>query len=130
MVQTYLAFPRYSKKVVGGDGDIWCSKCKIKVETPISRFLIHYEVEDNTGSAVFVSLDSQVQKLVRHTASQLMNGSEITQLSIYSLITLEYQHVYQPVYSLITLEYQHVYQPVYVNLISTIHNFAECCKRR
>ncbi|KAI3929958.1 hypothetical protein MKW98_004112, partial [Papaver atlanticum] len=33
---TYVSCIHCRKKVVGDDGDIWCSKCEIKVEKPIS----------------------------------------------------------------------------------------------
>ncbi|XP_026449786.1 uncharacterized protein LOC113349952 isoform X2 [Papaver somniferum] len=46
-----------------------------KVDMPIARFLLCFEMEDNTGSTVFVTMDSEVQKLVRHTAYVLIEGS-------------------------------------------------------
>ncbi|KAI3854876.1 hypothetical protein MKW92_004097 [Papaver armeniacum] len=33
----YLACLRCSKKVMGDDGDLWCTKCESKVEMPIAR---------------------------------------------------------------------------------------------
>lgn len=82
----YLTCTRCSRKFVGDDGDPWCAKCEAKVETPISRFLLLFEVEDNTGSAIFLALDSEVQKL-------------ITELSLYFPSNLEYQPLYAPVYT-------------------------------
>ncbi|KAI3856448.1 hypothetical protein MKW98_008900 [Papaver atlanticum] len=72
----YLACHRCSKKVMGDDGDLWCTKCEAKVELPIARFMVRFEVEDHTGTTVFVALDSEVQKLVRATAAELTGASE------------------------------------------------------
>ncbi|KAI3903570.1 hypothetical protein MKW98_032224 [Papaver atlanticum] len=38
------------------------------------QFLLRFGVEHNTGSAVFVTLDSELQKLVHHTAYKLIGG--------------------------------------------------------
>ncbi|XP_026394047.1 probable replication factor A 73 kDa subunit [Papaver somniferum] len=67
----YLTCHRCSKKVMGDDGDLRCTKCEAKVEMPIARFMVRFEVEDHTGTTVFVALDSEVQKLVRSTATEL-----------------------------------------------------------
>ncbi|XP_026457272.1 uncharacterized protein LOC113357989 isoform X1 [Papaver somniferum] len=56
----YLACHRCSKKVMGDDGDLWCTKCEAKVEIHIARFMVCFEVEDHTGTTVFVALDSEV----------------------------------------------------------------------
>ncbi|KAI3991382.1 hypothetical protein MKX01_034701 [Papaver californicum] len=65
----YLAFPRCSKKFFGEDDELWGTKCEGKV-------MVRFEVEDPSGSAVFEALDSEVQKLVRHTAAELTGTSE------------------------------------------------------
>ncbi|KAI3885047.1 hypothetical protein MKW98_002439 [Papaver atlanticum] len=43
---------------------------------PIASYMLRFEVEDHNGTIVFVALDSEVQKLVRHTASELIGTSE------------------------------------------------------
>ncbi|KAI3905916.1 hypothetical protein MKW98_030491 [Papaver atlanticum] len=65
----YLAYPRCTKKFAGDDAS------EAKVDMPIARFVLRFEMEDNTGSTVFVTMDREVQKLVRHTASALIGGS-------------------------------------------------------
>ncbi|XP_026417625.1 replication protein A 70 kDa DNA-binding subunit C-like isoform X2 [Papaver somniferum] len=72
----YLDCHRCSKKVMGDDGDLWCTKCDAKVQMPIARFMVRFEVEDHTGTTVFVALDSEVQKMVRSTAAELIGASE------------------------------------------------------
>ncbi|KAI3913468.1 hypothetical protein MKW98_003947 [Papaver atlanticum] len=61
----YLSCHRCSKKVLGDDGELWCTK-----------YMLRFEVEDHTGTTVFVVLDSEVQKLVcsythRHVKGKL-----------------------------------------------------------
>ncbi|KAI3859336.1 hypothetical protein MKW98_007717 [Papaver atlanticum] len=58
----YLACSCCSKKVVGDDEGLWRSKFKTKIEMLISRFLLLlcFEVEDKTGSTIFIALDSEV----------------------------------------------------------------------
>ncbi|RZC88148.1 hypothetical protein C5167_015946 [Papaver somniferum] len=36
-LSSYLACPRFSKKVLDDNGGFWCSKCKTKVHMPIAR---------------------------------------------------------------------------------------------
>ncbi|KAI3830564.1 hypothetical protein MKX03_029216 [Papaver bracteatum] len=38
--------------------------------------MVRFEVEDHTGTTLFVALDSEVQKLVRSTATELTGASE------------------------------------------------------
>ncbi|MCL7052289.1 hypothetical protein MKW94_021463 [Papaver nudicaule] len=61
----YQACPRCSKKVAGDSDDLWCTKCETKVVMPVARFLVRFEVQDHTDTAIFVALDSEVQNLVR-----------------------------------------------------------------
>ncbi|KAI3942422.1 hypothetical protein MKW98_013074 [Papaver atlanticum] len=61
---------------MGDNGDLWCTKCEAKVEMPNTRFMVRFEVEDHTGTTIFVALDSEVQKLVRSTAVELIGASE------------------------------------------------------
>ncbi|KAI3985997.1 hypothetical protein MKX01_039079 [Papaver californicum] len=86
----YLTCPRYSKKVLGDDGDLWCTKFESKVEMPFLHLtnasvygyffhhmlILRFEVEDHTGTTVFVALDSEVQKLVCQAAAKLIGASE------------------------------------------------------
>ncbi|KAI3898738.1 hypothetical protein MKW98_000851 [Papaver atlanticum] len=72
----YLACPRCSKKVLGDNGDLWCTKCEAKVDMPIARYMLRFKVEDHTGTTVFVALDSEIQKLVRLTAAELIGTYE------------------------------------------------------
>ncbi|XP_026408763.1 replication protein A 70 kDa DNA-binding subunit C-like isoform X1 [Papaver somniferum] len=51
----YLALPPCSKKVMGDDGDLWCTKCESRVEMPIARFMVRFEVDHHTGTTVFVA---------------------------------------------------------------------------
>ncbi|KAI3890782.1 hypothetical protein MKX03_028764 [Papaver bracteatum] len=63
--------------------------------------MVRFEVEDHTGSTVFVALDSEVQNLVRQTAAELIGETEdnaksavisglskILQQAVYFQITL------------------------------------------
>ncbi|MCL7031292.1 hypothetical protein MKW94_012464 [Papaver nudicaule] len=56
----YLACPRCSKKDFSEDCDLWFNKCETKVDMPVARFMVRFEVEDNTRTAVFIALDSEV----------------------------------------------------------------------
>ncbi|KAI3858273.1 hypothetical protein MKW98_021693, partial [Papaver atlanticum] len=85
----YLACTWCSKKVVGYDGDQWCSKCETKVETPISWFLLRFEIEDNTGSAVFLALGSEVQKLAIAKKAMISGFSQILNNDMDFQITLD-----------------------------------------
>ncbi|KAI3970034.1 hypothetical protein MKW92_007346 [Papaver armeniacum] len=80
----YLACTRCSKKVMGDNGHLWCTKCEFKVELPIARFMVRFEVEDHTGTTVFVALDSEVQKLVLSTAAELIGASEVKRRTLFS----------------------------------------------
>ncbi|MCL7049543.1 hypothetical protein MKW94_030510, partial [Papaver nudicaule] len=67
----YQACPRCSKKVAGDSDDLWCTKCETKSHNNHvcylirCRFLVRFEVQDHTDTAIFVALDSEVQNLVR-----------------------------------------------------------------
>ncbi|KAI3917470.1 hypothetical protein MKW92_039359 [Papaver armeniacum] len=82
-----------SSCVLGDDDDLWCTKCEAKVDMPIARYMLRFEVEDLTGTTVFAALDSEVQKLVRHAASELIGTSEILHKAVDFQITLNsFQH--------------------------------------
>ncbi|KAI3909560.1 hypothetical protein MKW98_013977, partial [Papaver atlanticum] len=72
----YLACPRCSKKVLSDNGDLWCNKSKAKVDMPIARYMLRFEVEYHTGTTVFVALDSEIQNLVCLTVAELIGTSE------------------------------------------------------
>ncbi|RZC73654.1 hypothetical protein C5167_049133 [Papaver somniferum] len=48
-----------------------------KVDMPIARFNLRFEVEDHAGAPVFVALDSQVQKLVCQKAAELIGAMKL-----------------------------------------------------
>ncbi|MCL7047489.1 hypothetical protein MKW94_011407, partial [Papaver nudicaule] len=84
----YQACPRCSKKVAGDSDDLWCTKCETKVVMPVARFLVRFEVQDHTDTAIFVALDSEVQnlenakELVMTEFSQLLNKAMDYQVTI------------------------------------------------
>ncbi|RZC54392.1 hypothetical protein C5167_013259 [Papaver somniferum] len=39
----YLACPRCSKKVLDDNGDLWCTKCEVKVDMPIARYMLRFK---------------------------------------------------------------------------------------
>ncbi|RZC77284.1 hypothetical protein C5167_001437 [Papaver somniferum] len=73
----YLAFPRCSEKILGENGNLWCTRCEGKVDMPIARFNLRFEVEDHAGATVFVALDSQVRKLVRQKEAGLIGATKL-----------------------------------------------------
>ncbi|KAI3969926.1 hypothetical protein MKX01_038394, partial [Papaver californicum] len=68
----YFTCHQCSKKVVGDDCNFWCTKCEAKVD----MFMFHFEVDDRTGTTIFIAPDSEVQKLVRQTEAELITASE------------------------------------------------------
>ncbi|KAI3939452.1 hypothetical protein MKW98_022320 [Papaver atlanticum] len=70
-------YMRCSEKILGENGNLWCTKCEGKVDMPIARFNLRFEVEDHAGATVFVALDSQVQKLVRQKAVELIGATKL-----------------------------------------------------
>ncbi|KAI3986631.1 hypothetical protein MKX01_014169 [Papaver californicum] len=65
----YLWCNKCTAKVVG---DYGCTRCEHKVEEPIPRYLLRFEVTDDTGSALFTALDSKVQRIVHASASDMV----------------------------------------------------------
>ncbi|KAI3967903.1 hypothetical protein MKX01_027086, partial [Papaver californicum] len=59
-------------KLVGEDGDQWCTKCEPKIDEPTPRFMLRFEVQDPTSSTFFVALDSEVQKIVQTAKSDII----------------------------------------------------------
>ncbi|KAI3903522.1 hypothetical protein MKW98_032176 [Papaver atlanticum] len=74
----YLSYLRRNKNVCGEDADLWCSKYEAKVDMPIASimgFTLRFEMEDHDGTTIFVSLDSEVQKLVCQIIVELKTTS-------------------------------------------------------
>ncbi|XP_026412820.1 uncharacterized protein LOC113308570 [Papaver somniferum] len=71
----YLACHRCSKKVMGDDGDLWCTKCEAKVEMPLQGSWSALRRRTHWHHSL-CSLDSEVHKLVRSTAAELIGASE------------------------------------------------------
>ncbi|KAI3923533.1 hypothetical protein MKW92_010837, partial [Papaver armeniacum] len=61
----YLGCHNCTTKLVGDTGDHWCPSCKVQINKPVPRYLLRLEVEDSSGTAFFVAMDSEVQKIVQ-----------------------------------------------------------------
>ncbi|RZC77032.1 hypothetical protein C5167_001167 [Papaver somniferum] len=72
----YLGCNKCTAKVVGEEGDYGCTGCENKVEEPTPRYLLHFEVTDDTGSTLFAALDSEVQRMVHASASDMVRLGE------------------------------------------------------
>ncbi|KAI3990751.1 hypothetical protein MKX01_023051 [Papaver californicum] len=72
----YLGCHNCSTKLVGNQGDHWCPACRVQIAEPVPRYLLKLEVEDSTGSAFFVVMDNEVQKMVALPASDAVTRGE------------------------------------------------------
>ncbi|KAI3888562.1 hypothetical protein MKX03_001325 [Papaver bracteatum] len=72
----YLGWHNCTAKLVGNTGDHWCD-LKVKIEEPVPRYLRRFAVEDSTGSAFFVAMDTEVQKLVQLPALDVVAKGEV-----------------------------------------------------
>ncbi|KAI3950066.1 hypothetical protein MKW98_008511 [Papaver atlanticum] len=70
-------------KLVGEEGDWWCTKCEAKIDEPIPRFMLRFEVQDRTNSTIFVALDSEVQKIVKTPASEVLMMGEVQKHNLH-----------------------------------------------
>ncbi|MCL7038837.1 hypothetical protein MKW94_018603, partial [Papaver nudicaule] len=73
----YLGCQNCTTKLVGGTGDLWCPSCKAQVNDPVPRYLLRLEVEDPTGTAIFVAMDHEVQKVVQAPALDVVRKGEV-----------------------------------------------------
>ncbi|MCL7051854.1 hypothetical protein MKW94_002525, partial [Papaver nudicaule] len=71
----YLGCQNCTTKLVGGTGDLWCPSCKAQVNDPVPRYLLRLEVEDPTGTAIFVAMDHEIDGLatVKAAFAPIMN---------------------------------------------------------
>ncbi|RZC50826.1 hypothetical protein C5167_019254 [Papaver somniferum] len=73
----YLGCHNCTTKSVGNTGDHWCPSCKVQIDEPVPRYLLRLEVEDSSGTAFFVAMDSKVQKIVQLPALDAVNKGEV-----------------------------------------------------
>ncbi|XP_023645856.1 uncharacterized protein LOC17896650 [Capsella rubella] len=52
----------------------WCQECKQEVTKVVSRYKLILDVMDTTGESKFILFDTNAQKVVGHTTTQLLNG--------------------------------------------------------
>ncbi|XP_026451455.1 replication protein A 70 kDa DNA-binding subunit D-like [Papaver somniferum] len=76
----YLGCHNCTTKSVGNTGDHWCPSCKVQIDEPVPRYLLRLEVEDSSGTAFFVAMDSKVQKIVQLPALDAVNKGEVTEV--------------------------------------------------
>ncbi|XP_026439563.1 replication protein A 70 kDa DNA-binding subunit A-like isoform X1 [Papaver somniferum] len=74
----YLGCNNCTTKLVGNTRDHWCPSCKVQVYEPVPRYLLRLEVEDSSGTAFFVAMDSEVQKIVQLPALDAVAKGEFT----------------------------------------------------
>ncbi|XP_026419377.1 replication protein A 70 kDa DNA-binding subunit B-like [Papaver somniferum] len=80
----YLRCHNCTTKLVGNKGDHWCPSRKVQVDEPVPRYLLRLEVEDSSGTAFFVAMDSEVQKMA--SFSNQVEGFATVQTAFESLI--------------------------------------------
>ncbi|KAI3860610.1 hypothetical protein MKW98_017245 [Papaver atlanticum] len=71
----FLACPRCNKKGLCEQGDLWCTKCEIKVDPSQGvddGFMLRFEVKDHTGTTIFVALDNEIRKLVHQPEDEFI----------------------------------------------------------
>lgn len=56
------------------DDSYWCDSCDHVVELVIPRYKLVVEVVDETGRAIFVLFDREVNKVVGCTTLELLEG--------------------------------------------------------
>ncbi|KAI3887735.1 hypothetical protein MKX03_018582, partial [Papaver bracteatum] len=72
----YLGCHNCTTKLVGNTGDHWRPSCKVQIDEPVPRYLLRLEVEDSSGTAFFVAMDSEVQKIVQLPALDVVAKGE------------------------------------------------------
>ncbi|KAI3955923.1 hypothetical protein MKW98_006283 [Papaver atlanticum] len=65
----YLGCHNCTTKLVGNIGDHWCPSCKVQIGEPDPRYLLRLEVEDSSGTAFSVAMDTEFQKMVEGLAT-------------------------------------------------------------
>ncbi|KAI3947369.1 hypothetical protein MKW92_015458, partial [Papaver armeniacum] len=73
----YLGCHNCTSKSVGNIGDHWCPRCKVQIDEPVPRYHQRLEVQDPTGTAFFVAMDTEVQKMVQVPASDAVAKGEV-----------------------------------------------------
>ncbi|KAI3949707.1 hypothetical protein MKX01_040924 [Papaver californicum] len=73
----YLECNNCTTKLVGSTDNLLCPSCKVQVGEPVPRYLLRLRVEDQTGSAFFVAMDTKVQKMVQVPASDAVAKGKV-----------------------------------------------------
>ncbi|MCL7035029.1 hypothetical protein MKW94_009803, partial [Papaver nudicaule] len=73
----YLGCNKCPTKVVGEEGNYGCTKCENKVEEPIPRYLLRFQVTDDSETTIFAVLDSEVHRIVCASASAMLMLGEV-----------------------------------------------------